>query len=83
VAHISAMLMINDTVNVAPTATPRIERIALLTTGIPFICTPQSAAIRHAVIGPSSHGSGRPSRIKINTPNPATPWVINSRIIRV
>jgi hypothetical protein len=56
------------TVIVAPTATPKIVRIASFTVLNAINCTPNSAAKRHANNGPKSHGSGILNSKKMLTP---------------
>jgi len=55
-------------VNVAPTATPKIVRIASLITRLPRIGTPTGAAIRQAMIGPNSQASGKCNQRNMTTP---------------
>ena len=57
-----SMRSISSGVIEAPTATPSTVRIASLTTGTPLSGAFSSAASRQANIGPSSSGSGNPSR---------------------
>jgi hypothetical protein len=57
--------------NVAPTAIPRMLRMASFITLTPRMGTPSNAAIKQANIGPKSQGNGSCNSLKARTPRPA------------
>ena len=72
VGHIAPIEISNVRENVAPTATPRMLRMASLITLTPRMGTPSNAAIKQAKIGPKSQGSGSCTILNAKTPRPAT-----------
>ena len=81
VGHIAPIDANRAVVKVAPTATPRIPRIAVFRTLIVPIRMPTSAANRHPRIGPSNHGNGSSKKLKRATPAAAIAKVLSVRIM--
>ena len=76
VAQRSDKLFKKATVIVAPTATPKIVRIASFIGLIADNFMPSRATKRHANNGPKSHGSGMFKSKDTPTPTSAIMWVL-------